>query len=85
MMSGRVDIGENASLLRSCPNGPPSSCGSSKAPVQIGTIANGDSRASINNARVEQIVAVVRHGCHSGSWYVVAARAGAWALIRGGN
>src|SRR5271157_1258170 len=65
MMSGRVDIEENASLFISCPNGPPSSCWSSKAPVQLGTITNGDRGAFINNARVEQIVAVVRHGCHS--------------------
>jgi hypothetical protein len=85
MMSGRVDIGENASLLRSRPNGPPSSCGSSIEPVQIGTVANGDSRAIIKNARVEQIVAVVRQGCHFESGCVIAARAGAWILSRGGN
>jgi hypothetical protein len=41
-------------------------------PVELEKIATGDNSPSTKNARAEQIVAVVRHGCHSASWYAVA-------------
>jgi hypothetical protein len=62
MMSGRVDVGENASLFRTYQNGPPSALVLTKVPLELGTITHGDNSASLKNAHAEQIVGVVRLG-----------------------